>query len=160
MGTTTIATRGAANFPVAGGVGNASSKKIAWGSVDLSANPAPTDIFQMCRVPKGAVIVGGRVMGDKLDSIGSGSALLDMDVGLNDGGTRDTDALGNFGVWNGAAIAGVKPESGHNFPLGGLLIQSGPITCANETIVEVAVVASALAFATGTLTVEVDYYVP
>ena len=158
--TTYTATRAASTFPVAGGVGNAQSLKVAHGTIEISANPAPADIFQMCRVPKGAVIVGGRVIADKLDSIGSGSALLDIDIGLNDAGTTDTDALGNFGVWNGAAVAGTKPESGHNFPLGGLLISAGPITTTGEAIVEAYVVASAVAFATGTLSVTVDYYVP
>lgn len=158
--TTYTATRGAATFPVAGGVGSAQSLKVAYGTIEISANPAPGDIFEMCRVPKGAVIVGGRVTGDKLDSIGSGSALLDIDIGLNVAGTRDTDALGNFGVWNGAAVAGVKPEAGHNFPLGGLLISDGPQTVDAEAIVEATVIASALAFATGTLSVQVHYYVP
>jgi hypothetical protein len=158
--TTTVATRGAANFPVAGGVGNAQSIKIAHGTVEIATNPAPADIFQMCRIPKGAVIVGGRLYGDKLDSIGSGSALLDLDVGLNIAGTRDTDQLGNFGVLNGAAVTGYKPEAGHNLPLGGLLTSEGPQTMTAEAIVEVAVVASALAFATGTLSINVEYYVP
>lgn len=154
------ATRAAATFPVAGGVGNAQAVKVAWGTVEISANPAPATIYEMCRVPKGAVIVGGKMTGDKLDSIGSGSALLDIDVGTNMGGTRDTDALGNFGVLNGAAVAGVKPEAGHNLPLGGLLMSAGPITTTAETIIEATVIASALAFATGTLNVYVEYYVP
>jgi len=154
------ATRGAATFPVAGGVGNALSNKRQWGTVEITSNPAAAQLFNMCRVPKGAVITGGRLLGDKLDSSGSGSALLDIDIGTNNGTTADTDALGNFGVLNPAAVAGVKPEIGHNMPLGGLLMSDGPITCSAETIITATVVASALAFATGTLTVEVDYYVP
>lgn len=157
---TQTATRAASTFPVAGGVGNAQSKKIAWGKLEISSNPPPGEILEFCRVPKGAVIVGGRVMGDKLDSSGSGSALLDIDIGTVDGSTVDTDALGNFGVWNPAAVAGVKPEIGHNFPLGGVLMADGPYTCNAETIIRGTVVASALAFATGTLTVQVEYYVP
>lgn len=157
---TLTATRAASTFPVAGGVGNAQSIKVAHGTYELTSNPAAATIIEMCRVPKGAVIVGGRVTGDKLDSSGSGSALLDIDIGLNDAGTRDTDALGNFGVLNPAAVAGVKPEVGHNFPLGGLLMSSGPITTTGEAVVEATVVASALAFATGTLNVFVEYYCP
>jgi hypothetical protein len=154
------ATRAAATKPVAGGSAPAQTKRTQYGTIEVTANPAPGDVFNLVRLPKGAVILGGRVLGDKLDSIGTGSALLDMDIGINDGGTVDTDALGNFGVWNGAAVAGIKPEAGYNMPLGGLLMQSGPVSTSYEALVQATVVASALAFSSGTLSIEVDYYVP
>ncbi len=157
--TTFTATRAASGFPVAAG-GNAGEKKTAYGTIEITTNPLAGDLYYFCRVPKGAVIVGGRVQGDKLDSSGSGSALLDIDMGVDDGGTVDTDALGNFGVWNPAAVAGYKPEIGHNFPLGGVLMSEGSYTCSNETIVRGTVVASGLAFTTGTLSVYVDYLCP
>ena len=70
------------------------------------------DRFLMARLPKGAVIVGGRVYGGNLDSTGSGSALLDMDVGVDMGGTVDTDPLGTFCIWSSAAVTSVRPEVG------------------------------------------------
>jgi hypothetical protein len=116
------------------------------------------DRFLMARLPKGAVIVGGRVYGGNLDSTGSGSALLDMDVGVDMGGTVDTDQLGNFGVWSSAAVTGVKPEVGYDMPLGGLLRTAGPQTMTGDyNNVYITCVASAAGQTAGTIGLELRY---
>ncbi|MGE0629161.1 MAG: hypothetical protein AB7O43_15150 [Hyphomicrobiaceae bacterium] len=123
-------------------------------STTLLAN----DRILMARLPKGAVIVGGRVYGANLDSTGSGSALLDMDLGVDMGGTVDTDQLGNFGIWSSAAVAGVKPEVGYEMPLGGLLRTAGPQTMTGDyNHVYLTVVASAAGQTAGKVGLELRY---
>lgn len=159
MATTYTATRAAATFPVAGGVGNAQSMKVAWGQLNIQTAPAVGDFYQFCRVPKGAVVTGGRFYGAALDA--SGGA-LDIDMGWASNGTdaSDTDGFGNFGPLNIHAVAGYKPEVGYNMPLGGVLLSAGPKAFAAETILMGTVVASCTTFASGIINFEAYYYVP
>jgi hypothetical protein len=116
------------------------------------------DRILLARLPKGAVIVGGRVYGKNLDSTGSGSALLDIDIGVDMGGTVDTDQLGNFGVWSSAAVTGVKPEVGYDMPLGGVLRTAGPQTMTGDyNHVYATVVASAAGQTAGLIGLELRY---
>lgn len=116
------------------------------------------DRFLMARLPKGAVIVGGRVFGKNLDTTGAASALLDMDVGVDMGGTFDTDQLGNFGVWSSSAVANYKPETGYDMPLGGLLRTAGPQTMTGDyNNVYITVVASAAGYTEGNIGLELRY---
>jgi hypothetical protein len=150
--------------------GLAQSKLTAWGTIEVSTSPAPADIFQMCKLPKGALIVGGRLMGDKLDSTGSGTACLTINIGVDKAVTTPTgtsvssastsNALG--ASWalgpDAAAVTGYKPETGRNIPLGGLLISDGPLLTSDECNATVTVITSAQGLTTGTLTLFVDYY--
>jgi hypothetical protein len=63
-------------------------------------------------------------------------------------------------ILSGVAIATIKPETGYDMPLGGLLITSGPFTVGADCNVNVVIQASAGAgsFASGTLSLEVEYY--
>jgi len=116
------------------------------------------DRLLMARLPKGAVIVGGRLYGKNLDSVGSGSALLDMDVGVDMGGTVDTDQLGNFGILSSAAVTGSKPEVGYDYPLGGLLRTAGPQTMTGDyNNVYITCVASAAGQDSGAIGLEIRY---
>jgi hypothetical protein len=118
------------------------------------------DRILVARLPKGAVIVGGRLFGANADSTGSGSALLDVDVGVDMGGTVDTDQLGNFGVLSAAAVTGVKPEVSYEYPLGGLLRTAGPQTMTGDyNNVYITCVASAAGndSNSGSLGVEIRY---
>lgn len=156
--TTFTATRAAATFPVtkppAGGAG------VAWGTIEVTANPVANDVYQMCRVPKGAVITGGWIRSDDLDT--NATETLDLDVGYAANGvdSADPDAFGNLGVFTTDTVAGIKPEAGYNFPFGGVLITDGPLTLNAETIITVTCNATAATFAAGTLSVVVQYYVP
>jgi hypothetical protein len=132
---------------------------IAWGTIEVAANPVAADVYEMCRIPRGAVVVGGRFLSDDLDT---GTETLDLDVGwaANGAEAADPDGLGNFGVMATDTVAGVKPESGYNFALGGKLITDGPQAFTAETVITVNTVATAAVFAAGTMSVVVYFYVP
>lgn len=155
---TQTATRAASSFPVAGGVGNAQSLKVAHGTVTLSANPAPGEILEMCKVPKGAVVVGGWLRGDAVESTATAGGLtLNLQIGDSD----DPDRFLSPTVVNPLPVVGIKPETGYNIPLGGLLISAGPQTMTSEKTIRVTVTASATNFVTGAqLFLDVHYYVP
>lgn len=155
---TFTAARAASTFPVTavtGGVLN-----VAWGTIEVAANPVAADIYEMCRIPAGAVVVGGRIWSDDLDT--NATETLDLDIGWLANGVEsaDPDGFGNLGVFTTDTVAGVKPESGYNFAFGGKLITDGPQSFTNETVIAVTTVATAATFAAGTLSVRVDYYVP
>lgn len=156
---TNTATRAASTFPVFKGPGGG-VLCVAWGTIEVSTNPSASDVFQMCRVPKGAVVVGGYIYSDDLDT--NATETLDLDVGWASNGTdaADPDGFGNLGVFTTDTVAGIKPESGYQFPFGGKLITDGPQAFAAETIIQVTCVATAATFAAGTLSVVVYYYVP
>ena len=158
--TTYTATKGAAGIPVPGH-GFGGNKKQAWGVYSVTASLAAGDIIRLCRLPKGAVVTGGRFFGSKIEISTSGAA-FDVDVGYEANGTdsADPDAFGNNGVLVHAAVSGVKPELGYNYPFGGVLNTAGPKTLAAETIVGLTITASALNFTTGVLGVVVDFEVP
>jgi hypothetical protein len=142
-----------------GGAGDeqvAYSIKTGITATSLLAN----DRILVARLPKGAVIVGGRLFGANADSTGSSSALLDVDVGVDMGGTVDTDQLGNFGILSAAAVTGVKPEVSYEYPLGGLLRTAGPQTMTGDyNNVYITCVASAAGndSNSGSLGVEIRY---
>lgn len=156
---TFTAARAAATFPVAG-AGPAQDLKVAWGTIEVAANPVANDVYEMCRIPKGAVVVGGRILSDDLDT--NATETLDLDVGWLANGTEaaDPDGFGNLGVLGTDTVAGVKPEGGYNYAFGGKLITDGPQAFSAETVIAVTCVATAATFAAGTLSVVVQYYVP
>lgn len=155
---TLTATRAASTFPVFKGAG-AGQLCVAYGTYELAANPSAADVIRFCRVPKGAVVVGGWLMGDDIDS---GTETFDIDIGWEANGTdaADTDGFGNFGVLSGDAITELKPIASIYNPLQGVLLADGPKTFAAETIISGLVNAAANAGGTGTLTVVVLYVVP
>lgn len=150
---------GVAGAP-APGLGLAGTKKVGYGTVHFtSAGPAAGDSIVMCRVPKGAVILGGRFRGSLLESSTSGAS-LDLDIGIISGNT-DTDAFGNLGVVVGAAKTGLQVETGYNYPFGGVLLTSGyPLTLTSESEIGLTCVASATNYQSGWLSLEVDYVLP
>jgi hypothetical protein len=159
---TVTSTRASSTFPVAGGVGNAQSLKVAHGEYEQVSALAADTIIEFCRVPKGAVVVGGRYKIEKIESSTSG-ATFDMDIGWgnNSVNASDTDGFGNFGAPSFAAVSGVKPEADRSdMPLAGVLGITGPKAFGAETTIIGHVVASATNFVTGTAFVEVYYYVP
>jgi hypothetical protein len=157
--TTFTATRAASTFPAfqASGSGVLCA---AYGTIEVSANPVASDVYEMCRIPAGAVIVGGRIYSDDLDT--NATETLDLDVGWLANGVEaaDPDGLGNLGVFTTDTVAGIKPEAGYNFALGGKLITDGPQAFTAETVIAVTCVATAATFAAGTLSVVVEYVVP
>lgn len=153
----TLAPSNAKVSPAYGGAHDCQVINSIWSDSSATTLLA-NDRILLARLPKGAVIVGGRVYGKNMDSTGTGSALLDIDIGVDMGGTVDTDQLGNFGIWSSAVVTGVKPEVGYDMPLGGLLRTAGPQTMTGDyNHVYATVVASAAGQTAGTIGLELRY---
>jgi hypothetical protein len=168
--TVTVATRASTNRP-ASGSGYALQLQKAWGTVSLSTAFAPGDTLVMCKLPKGAIIVGGALLGEKWDSAGAGTACMTLNIGVDQpvitpqGTTVSTASTSDClaAAWaigsEIAAIPGVHPEaSGRNIPLGGLLVSKGPLTCTDECNVIIKSITSAATTFTAVVTLTVDYY--
>lgn len=153
--TTFTATRAASTFPV-GGPGPGGSAKMAHGSIAIAVNPIAGDIYEMCRIPDGAIVTGGYLMASDMDI--NATETLDMNLGWAGNGSEaaDSDGLGNFGVWSGDAT-GTKPEAGSYFAAGGVLLTAGSKTFNGETVIQVECVVTAATFAAGQLTVVIFY---
>ena len=169
--TTYTATRAAATFPVYQPDGSG-DRSTAWGAIQLSTLLAATDVIKLCRLPRGAVVLGGRIKGSKLASgatAASQSMVLNIGVdasittGLGTNVTKlsTSTALASSIIPNGAAVTDVK-NAGYDWPLGGLLVSDGPFTLQDDATVYVTVVASAGAgsFVSAVLALEVDYLIP
>jgi len=161
---TLTTTRGAATFPVfkASGSGIVCA---AYGTYEIAANVEDGDIFEMCRLPAGAVVVGGMLYGDDLDT---GTETLDMDVGWAANGgsgtydSADPDGLGNLGVLTGDAFAAgnVSPVAGLMYPLSGVLAGGDLPTFTAETTIQIEANAAAATGGTGTVSLVVYYVNP
>ena len=129
----------------------------AYGTIEIAANPTAADIYQFCKVPAGATVTGGWIVGDDLDT--NATETLDMDIGYaaNVDEAGDPDAFGNLGVIAGDALAEYKVVAGILLPLQGILLTDGPKTFTAETTIEMVCNVTAATGGTGTLTVMVDY---
>lgn len=152
IGTVTAA-RAATGKPVAAG-GSAGQVLVAWGTYNIAAVTAAADVIQLCRVPKGATVIGGWLIGEDIDT---GTETWDADFGWAANGDEiaDPDGFGNFGVISGDAIDG--NEVGIFRQLGGVLRTAGPKTFNAETLLQLTVVAAANAGGTGRVSVFVLY---
>lgn len=154
---TLTATRGASTFPVFKGPGGG-VVCFAYGTYEIGAAVEDGDIFEMCRVPKGALVIDGFVRADDIDT---GTETLDMDIGWAANGTdaADPDGFGNLGVWTGDATTDVKPETQIWYPFNGVL-KDGPKEFAAETVIQLEANAASAGGHTGTVYVGVYYIVP
>lgn len=155
---TVWADRALASFPVASG--QAGDLKRAWGTYLIGSAVAQNDVINMCRTPKGAIIVGGFIIGEDIDT---GTEALDFDAGYLANGvdTADTDAWGNFGVVTGDVSVHLQTGvAGIYLPFAGVLTTGGPKTLGAETIHSILFNAAANAGGTGRLTMHVDYLMP
>ena len=155
---TLTADRAASTFPISGN-GRANMALLAFGTITLAANVEDGDIFEMCRVPANATILGGWIDAADLDA--NATETLDMDIGwaANGDEVADPDGLGNLGVWTGDASV-TKPEVSNHFMLGGVLRSAGPKTFNADTIIQVEANAAAATGGTGQLTIVVVYVMP
>ena len=155
---TVWADRALPGFPVASG--QAGDLKAAWGTYHIGTAVAQNDVINMCRTTKGAVIIGGWVIGEDIDT---GTESLDFDAGYlaNGSDTADTDAWGNFGVVTGDVSVHLQTGvAGIYLPFAGVLTTGGPKTLAAETIHSILFNAAANAGGTGRLTMVVLYLMP
>lgn len=155
--------------------GWAQDVKSQWGTFEWGAqnNPTIADVVVMCKLPKGAMVIGGLLSGDKIETTSVGSGLLSINIGfdssvllpsgtvlnaasasnaLASNWTLGSDTLSNyFGLANSASLRYI--------PLGALLFSEGPmLTLADNTNVQITVGASTFALTTGTMNLRVDYY--
>ena len=159
---TLTATRAVSGFPVMG-KGDAGMVKVAYGTYDVAANVEDGDIFQMCRLPAGATVVGGYFKGDDLDT--NATETLDLDVGWAANGntgtydTADPDGLANLGVLTGDAFVtgNVANVVSYNYPLNGLMNTGVMIKFTAETIIQIEANAACATFAAGTISLFVYY---
>lgn len=155
---TLTAARAVGTFPAFTGMG-AGTLCAAYGSYDVAANPTIADVLEICKLPRGAVVLGGFIRMEDLDS--NATETIDVDVGILANGVEvtDSDAFGNFGVRTGDAVTDYLPEGGVLLPLMGTL-KDGPVVLHGDTVVTVTFVAAAATFAAGTITVVVHYVCP
>jgi hypothetical protein len=123
-------------------------------TITVAAHPVTADVYEMIKVPKGALLLGGKLFGASLVTAGTSTG-YDIDVGW----ASNTSALGNLGVLSPAAIAGFKPELGYYYPLGGLLFSSGPVLMDRDRTLILTVNTSAASanFVAAALTLEIEY---
>lgn len=156
---TLTATRAASTFPAFQPTGSG-LLCAAYGTYAIAANVEDGDIFEMCRIPAGATIVGGYFYGADLDT---GTEALDMDIGWAGNGTEaaDPDGLGNLGVLTGDAFAAgnVSNVTGLIYPLSGVLATGVLPAFTKETVIQVEANVAAATFAAGSISVVVHYVV-
>ena len=149
---TVTGTRAEDGFPAFKAIGSG-ILCAAYGSYDFASEPAAADVLKLCKVPKGAVILGGYLRMEDLDT--DATETIDVDVGT----AADSDAFGNFGVQTGDAVAGYLPEGGVLLPLHGTL-GNGPVTVSADTVIQVTFVDDPATFEAGTVTLVVHYVNP
>ena len=154
MAAATLAgTRSSITHPM-GGSGSAFAVQAAWGTVTVDASSEDGDIFQACRVPAGATVIGGYVMAGDGDT---GIEALDIDIGFAANGVdaADPDAFGNLGTWTGDASK--TSPTGNHFMFAGILQSVGPKTFTADTIIQLETNTAAATGAAMEVTVVVHY---
>ena len=147
-------TRAAAAKPVfAGTHGN---QRVAYGSFTLTETPEVGDIYQLCRLPKGAVVVGGYFATTDIDT---GTETLDIDLGIAANGvdSADPDYFCNSGVLSGDAITDFALTQAANIRQ---ITRTAFVALGAETIVQAEVIAVANAGGTGTVSCVIYYDLP
>lgn len=145
---------------------------VKYGQYDIAANVEDGDIFEMCKVPAGALVVGGEFWSEDLDT---GTEALDMDVGwaangggsetlttsegqtfTNAFGTADADGFADMGVLTGDTITTEPQVAAGNYRRFHKFT-TGPKYAARETTIQVEANVAANVFAAGTIWVRVEY---
>ena len=129
----------------------------AYGVYELTSNLAASTIIQMCKLPAGAVVLGGMIYGPDLDT--NATEELDWDFGWEATADEvaDPDGFGNFGVIQGDALAEYKVVAGIMLPLQGVLLTAGPKYFSAPATLSFTVNVDAATGGTGTVSVVVYY---
>lgn len=140
-----------------GGPGDAFSVKASVGVYNIAANTEAGDIFEMCKVPAGAVVIGGWLMGADLDT---GIETVDLDIGwkANADEVTDPDGFGNLGVVTGDVSVHL-PVAGIYIPFQGVLLTAGPKKFTAETVLQVTANAASATGGTGYITMVALYII-
>ena len=140
---------------------HAGSVQANYGAYAVAANVEDGDIFELFRVPDGAVVIDGAVRADDMDT---GAEALDQDIGwaANSSDAADPDGFGNLGVWTGDAVTDIKPEAYIYYPFGGVL-KDGPKAFTiggGNTMIQIESNAAATTFAAGDMWAYAMYIPP
>lgn len=129
---------------------------VAMGTYQFAVNPTAADVIRFCKVPAGAIVLGGYIAGADLDT---GTEALDIDFGWEANGAEnaDTDGFGNMGVLDGDPVSQIIPVAGIWRPLQNVLLTQGWQKFSNETWLSGLVNAPANAGGTGKLSMLVQY---
>ena len=150
-------------------VGSIPNVGASVGTAPVTTGPLVGDIYRMVKLPKGAVVVGGRVFGSRISSGTSfGSSTMAFNAGFSGivksldgtsyGATTTSNALGQISP-SYAEVSGTIYDSGLDFRLGGLLYSVGPLVLQEDQYAQLKVTVSAVSFVSaGALSMEVDYY--
>lgn len=147
-------TRAEAGFPVFKGQGAGMAQR-AYGSFTLTETPEVGDIYQLCKLPAGAIPTGGYLAATDIDT---GTETFDMDLGIAANGVdaADPDYFVNSGVLTGDAITDLLAAGKVYRPI----VVTSFTALGGETIVQAQVIAVANAGGTGTVSCVIDYVVP
>ncbi len=144
------------------------------GTATVTTGPKALDVYNMVRLPAGAIITGGVFRCSRWASgtsfvstsaslqIGLSGAFKDT-LGTSYGSTTATAALASTWVmeFEVVSLGGVKGESGFIQHLGGLLISLGQLRLTDEQWATITLGTSGTSFISGSqFTLEVDYYMP
>jgi hypothetical protein len=149
---------------------------VAYGEVDLAVNPTAADVIRLVKVPAGALIIGGEMWMDEIDT---GTEELDIDFGwaanggssetfttstgityTNAFGSASSDGIRNSGVMPvGDAQSTYEPHTttGEFYKFG--IFTTGPKYCSRDTIFQGTVIADAAAGGTGKIWMRIEYLV-
>jgi hypothetical protein len=163
--TTYTATRAASTFPTFKGEGSG-ALCVAYGTYTLASNLAAATVIEMCKVPAGAVVIGGEFIGVDLDT--DATEELDWDIGWLANGVEsaDTDGLGNLGVITGDAFAAgsISMSAGMHYNLasttGSKIRELGPLTFSAETTFAILINTDAATGGTGLVQLYIYYVCP
>jgi hypothetical protein len=154
-------TYAASTVPLAG-QGDAGVVRAAFGIYEISGAMAINSTIDMCHLPKDAIILGGYLTGDDLDT---GTEAMELDVGLRTKGTLygdtsvDADALLNSGVLTGDALNDHSPGAKVLVHFqGDACIVPKKLTV--DSTVMITFTAAAAGGGTGTIAVVVYYMMP
>ena len=162
---TLTATRGASTYPGPTSPVSADQLCVARGTYAVAANVEDGDIFEMCWLPAGAVVLGGWVYAADLDT---GTEAMDIDLGwAANGGSgtydaADVDGLGNFGVWEGDAFAtgNINRVASNTFVLSGEFLSGGIFPYfTKKTKIQFEANVAANSFTAGSISVVILYQV-
>lgn len=149
-------TRAASTFPVFQGQG-AGNMQVAYADYAIPETPEVSDIYKLCKLPKGAIPLGGYFAATDIDT---GTETLDIDIGYAANGvdSADPDYFSNSGVLTGDAIATDLPLT--NAANLRLFTFTTLAALGAETTVTATVNAVAQAGGTGRICVVIWYVVP
>lgn len=145
--------KAAASYPVFQPMGR--NVAVAEGYFTLTEVPEVGDIYKLCKLPAGAIPIGGYLSGTDIDT---GTETFDMDLGIAANGVEvaDPDYFVNSGVMSGDAITELLAQGKIYRPI----VITAATALSAETTVQAEVIAVANAGGTGTVGCVILYYVP